>query len=328
MNMINISDAITSIVNPAPAVDLTKLTTTSIASSAVLLDLSMSAWSATKNDKDADSQVEAANNTKGKVGKYIKDLMADNKSLKAIKSHIAATRSWLLRNTIPWNHNGQVIVPLAIYLQLMTELKARETTFWELVEEFIEEYDTGVTASAFSLGALFKREDYPSKEAVRAKFAFRYMEQPIPQAGHFMLNLEQTMKDELVEHFNSVSEQRVQQAVNAVWQRLHKALRSMSAKLTDETGADGAAKKKRFHDSFLSNAEELVDLLRACNLTNDPKLAAAADEFDRVVMGLDLADLKKMPEARAAARERIESVMSKFDNGTVADADDDEGGWA
>ena len=322
-DILNINTAPAPIVDESPAVDLSRITTTSIASSAVLLDFSMSSWSATKNDKDADATVEAAAKTTGKVGKYIKDLMADNKKLKAVKSHIAATRMWLLKNAIPWNFNGQVIVPMAMYMMIIAGIKERETAFWQLVEDFVAEYETGIAASAFSLGTLFKREDYPSKDAVRAKFAFRYMESPMPQAGHFVVDLERTMKDELIEHFNKVSEERVNAAVTSIWQRLYKTLRGMIAKLTDERGDDGDLKKKRFHDTFLTNAEELVELLRACNLTKDQRLTDAANELDRVLMGIDLIDLKKLPEARAAARNKIEAVLNKFDNGTAADMDDD-----
>ena len=136
-------------------------------------------------------------------------------------------------------------------------------------------------------------------------------------------NLQNEVARILRDAAKKVSEERVNAAVTSIWQRLYKTLRGMIAKLTDERGDDGDLKKKRFHDTFLTNAEELVELLRACNLTKDQRLTDAANELDRVLMGIDLIDLKKLPEARAAARNKIEAVLNKFDNGTAADMDDD-----
>jgi hypothetical protein len=302
------------------------ITTASISSSAIIVDLSMSAWSATKSDADAEAQVEQANHTHGKAGKFMKDLMADNKKYKAIKSHISATRARVNGLTMPWNNNGQRLLALAMMALFKTEFDDRERVFWELTDEFVADYANAVAASAFKLGALFKRADYPSESAVRAKFAFNYAFLPVPESGHFLVDLESTMRSELVEHFNHVSSQRVSDAMTSMWERMHGVVTKMVHKLTEQT-RDGTPVNKRFHDSFLTNAEELVDVLRACNLTHDARLTQAANDLERVVLGMDLADLKRHKDARDTTRERLQAVLDKYSLSLPDAGADSSDGW-
>ena len=52
--------------------------------------------------------------------------------------------------------------------------------------------------------------------------------------------------------------------MNDVWTRLHKALTSMSERLDYGSKED----KKVFRDSFVGNVNDMIELLRVCNVTH------------------------------------------------------------
>jgi hypothetical protein len=113
---------------------------------------------------------------------------------------------------------------------------------------------------------------------------------------------------------------------------MYKKLRYMiEEKLTPEFGADGKEKGKRFHESFMRDLENLVDLLKTCNLTGDAKIAEAARDLERLVLGIDVNDLKKHKDARDDLREKAQAVLDKFSLNSLAataDSDDaDDGDW-
>jgi hypothetical protein len=308
-------------------ITLDGLTLSRIASSYMLCSLSISIWSATINDRNADAQIEQANNTGGKAGRFMKNLMTENKILRELRALSSTARA--RHNTLAtaaWNLNGDRVIHNSLVPAFMTEFRQRQADFYAMAEDFYKDYDTAISAEAFRLGSLFNRDDYPTEAALRRKFSFDFSLIPMPQAGHFSTDAEQELINQLTEQFNSTMHKRVNAAINSMWQRLHAALNNIVRKVTPEYDAAGNEKSKRFHDSFIGNAEELAGILRACNIANDPKFDEATRDFERLVLGIDVNDLKKHKDARKDLREKAQAVMDKFNLTSLSD-DADSLGW-
>ncbi len=84
-----------------------------IASSSLLVELSISCWTARKLDKKVSLEVDASKNTKVKAGNYHKHLLAGSPALDAVTKYAAQARLWNNLNSLPWSDNGQRIVTAA-----------------------------------------------------------------------------------------------------------------------------------------------------------------------------------------------------------------------
>lgn len=296
---------------------MTNISTTSISSSAVLFDLHMGNYSAKKTDKEVGKKIEAENNVKGakKVGEYKKNLLVDNKQLEEIGKFIAKVRNWNNSHSMPWNDNGLRLLPASFMLEHKTQISEFEIEYWELVELFMSDYQSAISAAAFALGDMFKREEYPSEDVVRSKFSFTYMYSPVPEVGDFRVQVGSIAKAELIEHFEALSNSRVQDALRNVWERMHKVVQHMAERLKesnfDGTREDG--KKTKLHGTMITNAQEMVEMLEHLNITKDPNLTDANNSLRRLLMGMDIDELKKDKSAREDTKRKLDDLLSKFD---------------
>jgi hypothetical protein len=281
-----------------------------IASSSLLVELSISCWTARKLDKKVSLEVDASKNTKVKAGNYHKHLLAGSPALDAVTKYAAQARLWNNLNSLPWSDNGQRIVTAAQFFGgYKAQLDQHKENFEELTANFLQHYPSLISAAAFQLGDLFDRDEYPMVEEIAHKFRFSYAVSPVPTAGDFRVDIGEQAKVELAkqytEHFNS----RLNHAMQDIWKRLHECLLHMSDRLTD--GQDG--QRTRFHATLLSNAEELVTLLGRLNIANDPDLEAARVQLNKAISGIDIDDLKEVPAVRDEVKQKVDSILAKFD---------------
>jgi len=84
----------------------------SIATSAMMVELNISCWTARKLDKRVSEEVDSAKNTKVKAGNYHKHLLAGNPHHEAVIRYAAGARLWNTKQTIPWSDSGPRIVTM------------------------------------------------------------------------------------------------------------------------------------------------------------------------------------------------------------------------
>jgi len=78
---------------------------------------------------------------------------------------------------------------MANFFDYKATLGDYQTQFNESVKEFIDEYPTLVSASAFQLGDLFDAADYPNANELVDKFKFKYVFLPVPDVGDFRVDV-------------------------------------------------------------------------------------------------------------------------------------------
>jgi len=281
-----------------------------IASSAMLVELSISCWTGRILDKKVSEEVDLTKNTKVKGGNYHKHLLAGCRSLDAVVKYAANVRLWNNRQTLPWSDAGSRIVTMAQFMNgYKAQLDEHKSNYDKLAEAFIAEYPTLVSAMAFQLGDLFNRDDYPMQEEIESKFRFNYMFSPVPTAGDFRIDINEQAKEELAQQYEGFFQNRVNTAMREAWDRLHDCLTHLSDRLasTDE------GKRKAFHDTLITNAAELVGLLENLNITNDPKLSEARQELAAAILNKNPEMLREDDYARDRVKEKVDAILDKFD---------------
>lgn len=283
-----------------------------IARSSILVDLFISTYSGRKLDRKTQEEVT---NSKGAASKRAasvsKHLFADCKELDDITKFQAYARQTHYKLTLPWSDSGTRLIPAAKFLEYKECMTKHEEEFNDLVDKFLIKYDTLVAAAAFQLGTLFDRAEYPTREQVRRKFSFNVAVMPMPTSGDFRLDIENEVQQELIDAYEERISAQVNGAMRDVWDRLHAVLTRISDRLTVE--ADGS--KRKFHDTLVTNADELCELLTTLNVTQDPALERARARLNDALLGVSPAELRKEDSTRAEVKQKVDAILNDFDWG-------------
>lgn len=291
--------------------------TISIASSAMLVELSISTWTARKLDKKVSAEVDNAKGTKTNAGNYNKNLLAGTGFLDTITKYAANARAWHISQTLPWSDNGLRLLPVSNFITYKEQLHTLETNYKALVDKFIIAYPNLVSAAAFQLGALFDRSEYPDADKIVGKFKFTTNFLPVPVANDFRVDIGEEAKQEILLSCQTAYENRLDLAMKDAWGRLHEHLLRMSDRLKDldtprELKSGELVYTQVFRDSLLENAVELVDLLKHFNLTNDPMMEEARRDLADAIQNYDADDLRELDSCRHAVKSKVDDILNKF----------------
>jgi len=282
----------------------------SISSSALLVELNISVWPASKLDREVTDKVNTDAGAVHGASQTKKNLFAGTSLRKDISDFAARVRLYHNRHTLPWADKGERMLPTALFMDYKQTMNGFEQTFNMMCTNFFVEYPRLVAEAPIALKGLYKAEDYPEIEEVRMKFGFRRAVKPIPESGDFRLDIP---AHDLVEMKNDYEKQysdKLAEAMREPWERLHKMLVGMSEKLTDVEGDDS---KKRYHDTLISNPIELCGLLTKLNVTNDPKLEEARRQLELTMLGADIESIKEDADSRSALKSKVDAILGKFD---------------
>lgn len=298
--------------NTMPAINLDNFSASKLSSSALIVNMSLSVWTGRKLDKRVSEEVDQAKSTKTRAGNYHKNLLAGSGKLEQITKIANACRAWMYTTTQPWGDNGDRLLPVSALLEFKSRLADYEQQFGTAVNDFLNDYDTLVAAAAFQLGDLFNREDYPTRESITAKFAFRYSLTPLPQAGDFRVDVGNDGLRELQEQYERVMHDRVTGAMREAWDRLYEVLERMSDRLSDDTDDNGDVKRKIFRDSLIDNAVEICGLLKTFNITGDLRMDEMRRQLEDALKNVDAQSLRDSDHLRQQTKAKVDALLDKF----------------
>jgi hypothetical protein len=282
----------------------------SITSSAVLVEMNISVWTANKLDKGATDEVLVSNGaTVADAAQVRKNLMAGTTARKAIADYAAGCRLWHNTRTLPWADKGARILPTSLFMDYKAELNMRRDTFMQMRKQFGVDYPALVQTAANYMGNLHNPADYPSVEEVISKFDFRVVFSPVPESGDFRLDIPQQDLDDMRRSYDDAFDTRLAEAMRTPWDKLHDMLMGMSAKLAE--GDDET--KRRWHDTFVTNAQDLCAMLTHLNITKDPKLEAARRQLESALISADIDDIKANESTRADLKGKLDAILKGYD---------------
>ena len=280
----------------------------SISASAVLVELNISVWPASKIDREITSQVNASASAHKDASQTKKNLFAGTSLRADIEKFAARVRLYNNQHTLPWADKGERMLPTKLFMEYKQTMNGYERTFEMLCDNFFDQYETLVQEAKVNLGAMYKAEDYPDLTEVRSKFSFRRSVKPLPEAGDFRLDVPANDLEEMKQAYEAQYAEKLADAMRTPWERLHEVLLGMSKKLEDS-----GDNKKRYHDSLLSNPLELCELLTKLNVTNDPKLEDARRQVELAMLGTDIDGVKDDPTVRENLKSKVDAILGKFE---------------
>ncbi len=142
-----------------------------------------------------------------------------------------------------------------------------------------------------------------------SKFDFRVVFSPVPESGDFRLDIPQQDLDDMRRSYDDAFDTRLAEAMRTPWDKLHDMLMGMSAKLAE--GDDET--KRRWHDTFVTNAQDLCAMLTHLNITKDPKLEAARRQLESALISADIDDIKANESTRADLKGKLDAILKGYD---------------
>ena len=281
----------------------------SISASAVLVELNISVWPASKIDREMTEQVNTGASAVRDASQTKKNLFAGTSLRKDIEKFAARVRLYHNTHTLPWADKGQRLLPTKLFMEYKQTMNNYEQTFEFMCDNFFVEYPRLVAEAPTNLGTMYRAEDYPDLDEVRTKFGFRRAIDPIPESGDFRLDVSANDLEELKAHYEKQHTDRLVDAMKAPWDRLHTMLTGISEKLTDKDGDD---EKKRYFDSLITNPLELCELLGKMNVTNDPKLEEARRQLESAMLGANIETIKESAVVRGEVKAKVDAILNKF----------------
>lgn len=270
---------------------------------AMLISLSMPYWIGKTGDERMTDDIVKAQKAERDAIETRKVLIHPN-ALRPVQAIRTQARKFLFEKTGPWLDGGTRVMASAYYFEAMEKLRAYHTEYEQAVAQFIRDYPKLKGEARKRLGTLYKDEDYPAPEMLKAKFGWDLKVFPIPAAGDWRVDL--GAKDNAVVQ-KQIDEQ-VKQACSLItqdlWARLLAPVQKMAERLKD---ADAT-----FRDSLIENIKEIVALIPTMNVAEDPKLTALAKEIDKTLTKFVPAEIREDAKLRKKAADAADDILAKL----------------
>jgi hypothetical protein len=274
-----------------------------------LVKLSISTWTAHKLDKVRTEQVIDSNRAMGKAAQVRKNLMAGTQKIKDIADFAARCRTENNALTLPWEDRGNRVLPTSLILDYKDKFNQYKNQFIQMRGDLAINYDAMKQTARNYLGDMYDESDYPPVEEIVNKYDWQLVFSPVPDAGHFYLDIPSNELDEIKASLRRENEDRIHTASRTAWDRLHKLLTGMTEKLVDSDEAT----KRRWHESFVTNAQEMCGLLTHLNVTKDPELERARRMLEQTMVGADVDQLKESPALRQSMKTKVDTILEQFE---------------
>ena len=269
---------------------------------ALLVQLSISQWTARKYDKKATRQVADTFHNFVDQGRYNKALLPMNSLLDNVHKKSTLIRTKYYENTLPWGIDGTQMLPTANYLAFMSEFRKERDEWDSLVQAFIGSYDALKHDAQRVLGQLNDAADYPSTFDVQRKFHMDVAVFPVPNTD-FRVAIGTAELSRIQQDVERRVADAQAKAMQDVWQRLFDRVKHMAEKLADP--------KAIFRDSMIENAREICSLLPRLNFADDPNLEALRQQVESTLIKHPEA-LRNDSDLRRDTAAEAKAIMDKM----------------
>jgi len=287
----------------------------SLASSAVLVSVDISVWSATKQDRGISDEVTTSKNADKSAGRYVKNLLANHPKHKAVVNYRQTIYNWLQRRTYKWNQS-QNLLPSVDVPKFKAEYHDHQLAFHALVDSLVADYDSIVSDMAFKQGTMFNRSDYPHQDQVRAKFSLNLYVSEVPM-NDFRCEIAKDIADDLFITYQKQAHGIIESIAQEQSERMVEVMQSIShccgydeidGGITNAT----VTKRRKIYDTTIQKALEMCESFKRFNLKNDSGLEQARASLEKVLSGVKAEDIRDSDAVRHHVKEGIDDILSKF----------------
>lgn len=272
---------------------------------AMLVSLNISLWTARKLDKRITAEVNTQHNASNDAGRYNKHLLpGDARSYDTLRKAAQAARDTYYTQTLPWSADGARILPAMNFMEFSAQMRKHRAEYDAALADFLADYPSLQANARVLLNGMFNPADYPAPGDLAGRFGFALNFSPVPDAGDFRVDIADDAAATIRQQIEKNAREAEARAMRDLWDRLHDATAAMVDRLSQPDAI--------FRDSLIGNMRELLAILPRLNISNDPALAALADEADRKLAAYHPQDLRDDKATRAAVAADAAAIMDKM----------------
>lgn len=296
--------------------------TATIAKRAMLVQPTISVWTARRYDRTASEEVAELHKADAvRAGRYNKCLInVKAPEYVAVQSIQGAARRWHEEHTSPWAQDGARILSIAMFQDYQRTMSAFRDQFYFAVEKLIAAYPRLVEEQKKVINGLYKESDYPKQSELRSRFGFHISIFPVPVANDFRVELDTDDVEMLRSQIETEVEFTVKKAERDRWERLMRVVGHAVNRLNIEREVEVKQKGKVvkmtksaiFRDSMIDNIKKAVDVLPKLALNDDPAFDAVLLEVKDRLSGLDPEELRENDSKRRVAARDAAAIMKKM----------------
>jgi hypothetical protein len=277
---------------------------------AMLVTLSVSAWTARKFDRSATEETIKSADATADAGRFNK-LLVEKSALAPLEKIAGSARNAHYSLTMPWSDSGARLLPAAVYLDYQAKMRAFREDYAAAVEVFVTGYEAHKEAARKQLGNLFKDSDYPTLGDVRRRFGMSVAIDPVPAGEDFRVSLGDAQAAMIRAEIEQRAASQLESAMRDLYQRVADVTGRMAERLTAyKPGEKGQRAEGTFKDSLVGNVRELAALLPALNVTGDPRLNAIAKRMESELIQHDATELREDLEARKSVADAAAAILA------------------
>lgn len=242
---------------------------------AVLASLNVGGWNARKRDDKASEVVHKHYKADKDSGNYNKCLIdVKDEDWKRIIAARSDLRDYHYKMTVGWVNKGAQLLASAMYLEYNSGTSKRIKAYLGAAERFIDrKYEALKAEAKKKRNGLYRESEYPTAGELRRKFYAEVVFLPVPDSGHVIVDLQNKEVARIKADTEAMVDQAVQQATAELWHRLYAPVKHMAEALVDP--------KQRFHDTLISNVQDIVRIAEPMNLAGDANLTAMVEEVKK-----------------------------------------------
>jgi len=284
----------------------------SLGEKAMVSRLSISKFGNQKFDRKISRETNIRLGAEADSGRYNKPLV--NRKAPAM---VRVTKTYgLLRKyhsdyTIPYDDNGGRLLAATHYTDFCRDLRGYIEAFEQASRDFIDAWDRLVDeAEKKHLGSrVFKRSEYPTKDELKDMFGVRHSFEVVPSGGNAydIRDISDDDRERIAKAIDTQVGEKLQDSMREPWKRLHDAVARVVDTLSDP--------EKGFHKTMITKLVDLVNVMPALNIGEDPNLDSLTNDIRNSLVHFDITDLKSDKYYRqdaAADAQKILDDMGAF----------------
>jgi hypothetical protein len=257
-------------------------------------------------DESITTEVSSNHDLGKEAGAWVKKLYPPGESspsrLARLTSISAAARKYHRLRTLRSSFGD--LLPSVLFADYDEQMNRFIREFDEEANDFALNFDTVISECRQRLNGTFDIRNYPPAATVRSCFSFQLFTGPLPRNSDIMiqyLGAEHTaqVKASLQQQVEQASQQAVKQTIAKVMEHVNHITEVL------------AKPKPKIYDSLIDNLSEILNLVPAFNLSNDPILT---DLVARCRADLEVAPdmLRDSSVHRHIVGQRAKSIATEF----------------
>jgi hypothetical protein len=278
--------------------------------SAMLADVTISTWTASKSDRAASDKLTADAGASSRAARVTINLLAGaDENLKNIQSAFNAVRSLHYSLTLPWvsdphavKQTGARLLPHLLFDRYLQSLTRQKREAMLLLESW--DVDADIARAKPNLGTL-TRADYPSADEIKRSFRVHIDFEPLPEGAAF-----KGLPDLAVERLSFALETRqkrmVETAQAAMWREVKTRVGHIVERLSDPDAT--------FRAATLENTRELLTLLPGWSLIGNPAVDTVIADIHQMLDGVQAKDVRDNNNIRSDVADKARRLVAKLDS--------------